>query len=153
MPVDEHSRLALALGDGVVRLQAVIRRHLARSGASLAAIRTLAALDSHGPRRVTDLAALEQVTQPSMSALVGRLESQQLVTRSADAADARSVIVSITEAGRAVLADVVERRNRLLAERLAELPAADRDAVSRALPVLASLVAALEEGSKLASRS
>ena len=150
---DEHSRLALALGDGVVRLQAVIRRHLARSGVSLAAIRTLAALDGHGPRRVTDLAALEQVTQPSMSALVARLETQRLVARSSDASDARTVIVSITDAGRSVLAELVERRNRLLAERLAELAPEDREAVSRALPVLTRLVEALEESSQVAFRS
>ena len=52
-----------------------------------------------GPRRITDLAELEGVAQPTMTQLVKRLEQQGLVQRGRRADDARVVVVSRTEAG------------------------------------------------------
>jgi DNA-binding MarR family transcriptional regulator len=66
---------------------------------SLTALSTLATIERAGPRRLTDLAAGEGVTQPSMSALVNQLEGLGLVERRSDAQDGRVVRVSITPAG------------------------------------------------------
>jgi DNA-binding MarR family transcriptional regulator len=66
---------------------------------SLTALSTLSTIERTGPRRLTDLAAGEGVTQPSMSALVSQLENLGLVKRQSDARDGRVVRVAITSAG------------------------------------------------------
>jgi DNA-binding MarR family transcriptional regulator len=68
---------------------------------SLTSAATLATLDRTGPRRITDLAAVEGVTQPAMTALVRVLEEAGLVERRGDASDKRVTLVCLTEAGAA----------------------------------------------------
>ena len=48
---------------------------------SLTSVSTLATLERTGPRRITDLAAIEGVTQPAMTVLVRVLEQSGLVER------------------------------------------------------------------------
>src|SRR3954466_14246566 len=48
---------------------------------SLTSAATLATLDRTGPRRITDLAAVEGVTQPAMTTLVRVMEEPGLVER------------------------------------------------------------------------
>ena len=139
---EEHA--AAVLGDSVSRIQAVVRRHLARQGVSLAAARTLATLEREGPRPLSELAAVEQVTQPSMSALVARLELNRLVARSSDPADGRVAVVSITEEGRALVGSILDRRAALIHQHFAALVPEEREAITRALPALAGLIARLE---------
>jgi DNA-binding MarR family transcriptional regulator len=137
--------LADAVGDAVSRLNSRFRRDVVEAGVSLARARTLATLDREGPQRLTGLASLEQVAQPTMSALIGRLEVDGLVRRSGDAMDGRTVIVSITDAGRQCLARLIERRSERLDRALAELSADDRAAVAAALPAIARLLREMEE--------
>jgi DNA-binding MarR family transcriptional regulator len=65
----------------------------------LTALSSLSTIERSGPRRLTDLAAGEGVTQPSMSAIVSQLERLGLVERRSDAQDGRVVRVAITSAG------------------------------------------------------
>jgi DNA-binding MarR family transcriptional regulator len=107
---------------------------------SLTAASVLSTLDRVGPQRITALAAREDVSQPSMTQLVQRLELRGLVARAADPADGRAALASITPAGHAAL--LARRRasagrlddllDRLPADRLAALT----DAVRTALPDL-----------------
>src|SRR3954449_2134203 len=57
------------------------------------------------PRRITELAELEGLAQPTMTLLVQRLEQRDWVTRERRADDGRVVLVSLTEAGSATLAE------------------------------------------------
>jgi DNA-binding MarR family transcriptional regulator len=57
---------------------------------------------SDGPRRVTELAELEGVAQPTMTLLIKRLEQRGWVTRCGMPEDGRVVMVALTEAGSAV---------------------------------------------------
>jgi DNA-binding MarR family transcriptional regulator len=57
---------------------------------------------SEGPRRVTELAELEGLAQPTMTLLVKRLEARDWVAREGLPEDGRVVIVRITEAGETV---------------------------------------------------
>ena len=66
---------------------------------SLTSASTLATVDRTGPRRITDLAAIEGVAQPSMTALVNVLERAGLVERGQDPGDQRVVLVTLTAAG------------------------------------------------------
>src|SRR3984885_1280738 len=66
---------------------------------SLTSMSTLATLELTGPRRITDLAASEGVTQPSMTALVTALERLGLVKRRSDPSDRRVALVTLTPDG------------------------------------------------------
>ena len=56
-----------------------------------------------GPRRITELAELEGLAQPTMTLLVQRLEQRGWVKRERRADDGRVVLVSVTKAGSAML--------------------------------------------------
>jgi DNA-binding MarR family transcriptional regulator len=75
-------------------------------GLSLTALSTLSTIERTGPRRLTDLAVTEGVTQPSMSALVSQLEHLGLLERQSDARDGRVVRVAITSAGQQHLSTI-----------------------------------------------
>lgn len=117
-----------------------VRRLSPPSGLSLAAAATLVTLERSGPCRLTELAAREGVTQPAMTQLVSRLQSDGLVARDNDPSDGRVVQVSITDAGRAALADRREVRGERLAELLDRLTPADRAALTAAVPAMEALV-------------
>src|SRR4051794_32607342 len=89
-----------ALEQSVSRLAHVLLRE-SSAGLSRTAASVCARLRDAGPQRVTDLAAWESVAQPSMTALVGRLEEQGLVARRHDPSDGRVVLVELTDGGRA----------------------------------------------------
>jgi DNA-binding MarR family transcriptional regulator len=58
---------------------------------------------SRGPRRITELAELEGLAQPTMTALVKRLERRGCVQRERPPDDGRVVLLSLTRAGTAAL--------------------------------------------------
>jgi len=59
----------------------------------------LSRLDRLGPLTTAELARREQITPQAMGATIASLEQRGLVARSADAADARRSILSLTPAG------------------------------------------------------
>ena len=73
---------------------------------SLTAVSTLATLGRTGPRRLTDLAVNEGVTQPSMTAVVTQLEDLGFAERRRAPGDGRVVLVTITRAGTQYLRSV-----------------------------------------------
>jgi DNA-binding MarR family transcriptional regulator len=109
-------------------------RDMSRSAASV-----LGNLRDLGPTRITELAGLEGVTQPTMTTLVTRLERDGLVTRSPDPADARAVRVEITEEGRERLTRMRAGRAAVLDAALTELEPEERALLEAALPVLEKL--------------
>jgi DNA-binding MarR family transcriptional regulator len=137
-------QLAEALEGSVVRLAHVLLRS-ASPGLSRTSLSVLARLRDAGPTRVTDLAAAEAVAQPSMTALVGRLERQALVTRSPDPDDGRAVRVAVTPAGSELLAERRSSRARALAARLERLGERDRALLARSVPALQLLSVSIEE--------
>src|ERR1700679_1854706 len=54
---------------------------------------------SSGPRRITELAELEGLAQPTMTSLVKQLEQQGVVRRERQADDGRVVLVQLTDDG------------------------------------------------------
>jgi DNA-binding MarR family transcriptional regulator len=127
------------IASGFARLYEGLRRLTPRDGLSLTAASVLRRLDRSGPQRLCDLCAPEGVTQPAMTQLVTRLERDGLARRGGNPADGRVVMVSVTDAGRAV----VERRRaanaEALSERLRALSGADRAAILGALPAMERL--------------
>ncbi len=107
-----------------------------RNEAPAAQWRTLSILQSQGPRRLGELAALSRVTQPGMTRLVGQLEDAGLIVRESDPADSRATVIGITDAGtRAIAAWRVQLRDAL-EPHFADLSDDDWTAVSRTAEIL-----------------
>jgi len=106
---------------------------------SLTSAATLSALSRTGPRRITDLAAIAGVTQPSLTVLVSTLERAGLVERRSDPADKRVVLVAITAAG----SDYVHTRRRnsvqAFARLIDQLSTDEAAALAAAIPALEHL--------------
>jgi DNA-binding MarR family transcriptional regulator len=74
-----------------------------------------------GPQRITALAEIESLAQPTVTVLVKRLETRGWVARERPADDGRVVLVSLTAAGHDALARWRERYRPRLRAGLEEL--------------------------------
>ena len=101
---------------------------------------------SGAPRRITELAELERLAQPTLTQLVQRLERQGFVTRERQADDGRVVLVSLTQTGASALDDFRSRASAALGAHLAELPDAEVESLAAATETLGRLVALLQRG-------
>ena len=117
----------------------VMIRHLAR-GTSLTSRNVLAALAVEGPSRLTALATATGIAQPAMTQLVGRLEREGLVVRLVDPEDARATLVAITDAGRALRAELHQSAYERMAELLDRLSADDQATLALAMRVAMPLL-------------
>jgi len=113
---------------------------------SLTSASTLATLERTGPRRITDLAAIEGVTQPAMTVLVKVLQQSGLVERAGDPTDKRVALVSVSEAGSTYVRDRRRAGADAFAQLIDKLPDADVAAVIAAIPALEHLRALESEG-------
>ncbi|WP_346179630.1 MarR family winged helix-turn-helix transcriptional regulator, partial [Streptomyces cuspidosporus] len=75
-----------------------LRRTLRNEEWNTVALSVLDELVREGPRRVTELAALERASQPGMTGIVGRLQAAGLVGRAPDPTDGRATLVAPTNA-------------------------------------------------------
>lgn len=138
---DSETELAGALYSLVAGVAKTIPRDL-----SPTSVATLGTLEHRGPTRLTRLAALESVAQPSMTLVVSRLEADGLVERRSDESDGRAVLVALTTKGASYLRRRREAGASKLAALMASLPEADLKALRGALPAIARLAAAVSLG-------
>jgi DNA-binding MarR family transcriptional regulator len=96
-------------------------------------------------RRITELAAREGVTQPCITRLVDRLEQRGWVKREPDPADARVVLVTLTDRGHETLDHLRSEYRALMHEEMAALPARDVRTLARAIEILDQLIERLRE--------
>jgi DNA-binding MarR family transcriptional regulator len=119
---------------------------------SLTSLSTLATLERTGPRRITDLAVVEAVTQPSMTVLVSGLERSGLVERLADPADGRVSLVSITQAGAQFVLSRRRAGSEAFVHLIDKLPADEIALLAAAIPALEHL-RALDDQDREPNRS
>jgi DNA-binding MarR family transcriptional regulator len=98
-----------------------------------------------GPRRITELAAEERVTQPAITLLVNRLEERGWVKRVPDPSDGRAVLVSLTPVGEDIFEQLRAEYRALLHEEMAMLDDAEVDALAAAVEILDKLIARLSQ--------
>jgi DNA-binding MarR family transcriptional regulator len=97
-------------------------------------------IEQKEPVTLGKLAAIEGLAPPSLTRIITSLEDRSLVQRVIDPDDRRSVVASLTSAGRSELERTRAVRNNYLAARLAELDDDDIAALTRATEILESLV-------------
>jgi DNA-binding MarR family transcriptional regulator len=97
-----------------------------------------------GTRRITELAELEGLAQPTMTLLIKRLELQGLVRRERDAGDGRVVLVSITEDGQRAFDDFRSEFSAALRSHLSDMTDEQVAALATATESLGSLIAVLQ---------
>jgi DNA-binding MarR family transcriptional regulator len=111
------------------------------SRTELGLLRTL----SDGPRRITELAELEGLAQPTTTILIKQLEREGLVQRERRSDDGRVVLVDLTESGRVALEAYRGRVREAIGEYLAEISDEQVDQLAAATETLAQLVTLLQE--------
>ncbi|MDQ6878520.1 MAG: MarR family transcriptional regulator [Candidatus Dormibacteraeota bacterium] len=136
--------LAERLGTATSRLNALLRHHLAQAEITISQARTLGTLATRGPQRITELALIEQVAQPTMSVLLTRLDEHGLIERRADPANPKATLVSINKAGLELWRSIVALRTNLFGAGLTLLSASERKSLEAALPALEHLVDQLQ---------
>ncbi|MFI5718848.1 MarR family winged helix-turn-helix transcriptional regulator [Nocardia sp. NPDC051750] len=135
---DTVSGGAAAIGAALYGLATSAVRRLPRD-MSLTSAATLATLDRTGPRRITDLAAIEGVTQPAMTALVRVMEESGLVERQGDASDKRVTLVCLTEAGASYVRARRQAGVHAFERLIGELTGDEVETLAAALPALKHL--------------
>jgi DNA-binding MarR family transcriptional regulator len=142
---DRIDYVSRELAPGAALLTRLLARQvvseLSRTEAGL--LRTL----SGGPRRITELAELEGLAQPTTTLLVQRLEQQRLVAREGDPQDGRVVLVNLTETGSRELDDYRAQASATLRSCLDGMPDEQLEALAAATETLTQLVAVLQQGS------
>lgn len=133
----QSADLRLAL----MRLTRRMRQERADTELSPTQLSALGHITLDGPLTLGGLADLERVTAPSMNRTVNLLVDAGLVTRGADSADGRRVLLASTDAGEAIVLETRRRRDAWLTRRLAALTADERETLVEATNLLRRLSA------------
>lgn len=135
------AELAAVLRPSLLRLTRTIRNQRVDESVTLTLLAALMTLDKCGPMSPGELAGHERVQPPSMTKILAKLEDKGLVERAPHATDRRQVVVTVTDAGRALLANERRERDAWLSTRLAMITPAERELLARVAPLLDTLAA------------
>ncbi|HET7327958.1 MAG TPA: MarR family transcriptional regulator [Nocardioidaceae bacterium] len=123
------------------RLTRWAARH-AHTAVPAAHLRALSQIDELGPARIGDLAVADRCSQPTMSALVRRLEEQGYTERLPDPDDSRASRIALTVAGREQLAAVRATGGGAIGDALSRLDPEDLEHVAAAVEAFRRVLAA-----------
>jgi DNA-binding MarR family transcriptional regulator len=119
-PATEREQLSARLRLAVTRLNRRLRAE-ADSGLTASGMAALATIGRRGPLALGELAAVEGVKPPTMTATVAALEAEGLIARTGDEKDRRVSRVALTPRGRQRLERARSRKTAYLAARLERL--------------------------------
>ena len=128
--------LADRLHSAAIHLLRRVRAEDDASGLTAPRLSALSVIVFRGPITLGELAKAEQVRPPTISRLVGALETDGLVRRAVDPTDRRIQRVEATLAGARLLREGRARRVAVIAESLRALPASERRLVKSAATIL-----------------
>ncbi len=132
--------VANGLRPALLHLNRRLRKELAPLGITGGQAALLWSIRSHPGLGVRELAELEGVSAPAMSAYVDRLQGAGLVGRRRSTTDRRRVELEVTEEGERVLRSARSRRTAWLAARLRRLDPDELERVEAALPAVEKLL-------------
>lgn len=132
--------VANGLRPALLHLNRRLRKELAPLGITGGQAALLWSIRSHPSLGVRELAELEGVSAPAMSAYVDRLQAAGLVGRRRSTTDRRRVELEVTEEGERILRSARSRRTAWLAARLRQLDPEELERVEAALPAFEKLL-------------
>lgn len=124
------------LHSAAIHLLRRLRTEDQASGLSAPRLSALSVIVFAGPISVSELAAAEQVSKPTISNLVKELVQQGLVRRQPDPNDARVVRLAATEQGRNLLLEGKLRRVQRLAREIEKLSEEEQALLQQATEIL-----------------
>jgi DNA-binding MarR family transcriptional regulator len=98
--------------------------------------RVLSLLDEHGPLGITQLAAIDRCSQPTMSGAVAHLAGLRLVDKQPNPRDRRGSVVTLTPTGLAELTRVRSEYGATVAARVEAHPTHTLEDLATAVAVL-----------------
>jgi DNA-binding MarR family transcriptional regulator len=116
----EDNELAVEVREAVSRLARRLRQERPPHELGLTSLSVLSRLCRLGPAGPSALAAAENVQPQSMTRALATLVERGLVAREPHPSDRRQTVISITDAGRAVLDEDRSRRDAWLAGVIAD---------------------------------
>ena len=119
---EAHALMEVSCGWALFREEGDAAEHLGTCSAA------------HQPKELCRRLRLDKST---VSRILKRLEERGWISRTADPADGRAIHLALTEAGQKALENLEGARATKYSEVLASIPSDERDAVLRALDVLA----------------
>jgi DNA-binding MarR family transcriptional regulator len=128
---------ALFVGLGLVRRR--LRQQKVPGDLSFPETAALARLDRDGPATSAELARQEQISPQSMGATLSALQDRGLIERSADPADGRRVVLTMTDGGKSALQNRRRARVDQLARGLVGFTADELDVLQSAAPLIERL--------------
>lgn len=137
----EPTKLAEALRPALLRVSRRLRQEAQRAGVSALDALILGQIMRIPGVGVCDLADAEQLSRPTMSSHVKRLEAAGWVARAEHADDGRRSGLAVTPAGARQLEAIRQHRNDWLAARIAKLDSAAREDLDAAIAPLLQLLA------------
>jgi len=138
-PVDVIA-LAEALRGPLLRVSRKLRQEAQKVGLSSQDAILLGYIRKNPGAGVSELADFEQVSRPTMSSHVKRLEASGWLSRAEHAQDGRRSGLTLTPAGLRNIETLQRHRNDWLAARLVRLSPAEREALLAAAAPLLKLV-------------
>ncbi|MVU79174.1 MarR family transcriptional regulator [Nocardia sp. ET3-3] len=132
--------LAGELSLAVVRLTRHLRGRRADAQISLTQLSALATLNREGAMTPGALAAKERVQPPSMTRVIASLSELDLVERNPHPTDGRQIIVSLSPAGRALVADENQAREAWMTDQLSKLSPDQLKVLTEAVGIMKYIV-------------
>jgi DNA-binding MarR family transcriptional regulator len=139
-PTREVGRVADRLHSAAIHLLRRLRVEDEALGISAPRLSVLSVLVFAGPKRIGELARIEQVEPPTMTRLVDGLVRDGLAVREPDPDDARAVRVRATPTGGRTLRRGRARRVETLRTRLATLTPTELAALGEGVEVLERII-------------
>lgn len=139
LEIDDAPALAEVLRGPLLRVSRKLRQAGLKAGLSPQETLILGYLKKNPGAGVSELADFEQISRPTMSSHVKRLEAAGWITRAGHADDGRRQGLTVTPAGLRQHAAAQRHRNDWLADRLSQLDDTERAQLAAAAAPLLKL--------------
>jgi DNA-binding MarR family transcriptional regulator len=135
----ESAELAARLRTVIQHLMPLLRAQSVHGDLTPSRLAALAALADGGPLRISELAARMGIALSTASRMVDLLDGLGWIERQPDPADLRATLISLADAGGALLRSVRTEHTGILAAEIARLPPGRMRQLHDALPALEAL--------------
>ncbi len=141
----DSDQLAEQLHSTAIRLLRAVRRVDQSSGSTSPRLSALSVVVYSGSITLGELAEAEQVRPPTMTRIVNALEEQQLIVKTKDAKDLRTIRIAATTKGKKLLLQGRARLIRLLSEQIQRLEVDEQAKLAATLHTLQHVVERIRE--------